>query len=160
MEKFAYFDVACDNSFLFISGLSPQFVDKAIEDTTRITFVYKTGDGDANEEMKREMLERGFDSEVSKLTATRGETFKSKLYFIGKIVTFDEIKNLIGEKNEKYEKYAVSCDESGNIYGIKPIFNDMEEVIPVKDASELEIIYSQITGENISIVPSNSHKKK
>jgi hypothetical protein len=163
MEEFAYFDVAYDNSLtVFNSGISPEYADVTIEDSTRITairFVYKTGDGEVNSEMESELLERGFDSEISKLTATRGETFTSKLYFIGKIVTFDEIKNLIGENSEKYEKYAVSYDENGKVYDIRPIFNDTEEVIPVHDASELEAVYSQLTGKNISIVSSSSSKK-
>ena len=160
MEKIDFFDITKDNILTLFEGTySPEYAEEVIGDTSRITgirFFYKTDQGTVNTEMEQELLNAGYDPEIAKITATRGEKFKSEFYFIGKIVGFDEVQSIVGDSEEKYEKYAISYDENGNICDIRPIFDDTEKVIPVKDQAELEAVYFQKTGKTLSIVTPNS----
>ena len=162
MEKIDYFEIAENNSLTVFSGVySPEYAEEVIENPSRITgirFVYKTEQGTVNAKMEQELLKEGYDSDVAKLTATRGEKFKSEFYFVGKIVGFDEVQSIVGDSEKKFEKYAVSYDENGDVFDIRPIFSDIETVIPVKDQAELETVYFQKTGKSISIGAPSSGK--
>ncbi len=151
MEKADYFSVTYDYLLTLSTGpFSPEYADSVVDNPSRITgiiFTYKIGEGTVNEEMEQDLLNMGINSDVSRAAATSGGQFKEEFYFIGRIANYDEIKEFLGEPEERFERYAVSHDESGNIIDIRPIYSN-EEVIPVKDQEELKSIYFQKTGKN------------
>lgn len=155
MNKLMYCNVRKDNHLnMYESSVKPSRLmeDAGLEDVSSITgieFVYQTSDGIINEETKQRVIEEGFSQEISELAATNNETFYSEFYFIGDVVEFEEVKLLLKKDVDlskyKDKKIAISYRD-GEIFDMRPIFDDRNKVYAVQSLEELASIYSEKTG--------------
>ena len=136
----------------FIGAYSPKDIALAISSTEEITGfkILRKTSVEINEETLKAAKDMGADDELAKLTA-ENEKFTSAHYFIGKVLTFDEIKDSFNNPDEiedKYKevKYAVSYDKDGAVYDIKPLLYPEYTTIAVKDQKELFEAYRKETG--------------
>ena len=96
--------------------------------------------------------------------------YEKSSYFIGRITDYEEVKDFINKSsksfnagsdyapNGKVEKFKVTYDENGNICDVDAIYSMDEKVFPVNDSKELENVYYQITGKEISLEANSMSK--
>ena len=156
MEKLVNIGVTHNNSLhMYQGGLSPKTIDSDGVDKTNITgirFDYELRSEDIDEEYIKSLTDLGVKEEDARKQTSRIVGYKTKFYFIGKVLPYEELKDILKSNPSKDGKYAVTYDESGNIIDIRETVEG-EEYIPVSSASELEEAYHQLTGQTITIGP-------
>ena len=156
MEEFAFFEYTIDSDLhCWCSVSRPELAMDVIEDPSRITairFNFITDPGVIDFDVAQKLIGEGRSPTIAAITAIRDRKYKSKLYFIGRIVSADEVREFLRGDVSDDAQFAVSYDERGEIADIRSINDDgLEEVIPVDSPSDLEKAFEEITGEKIKI---------